>query len=204
MLTAKLVCIEASAPHPHRPSHPTSCLISFTLSYQTLSMPPCTKILCECIQPPAFSPWPASCLFYLSITGLSFSDPMLYLHLFPKGGHLAHNTKSSPWVYREVRGNPGYRRVPVHQDNQARVRACQGKSDDQGYGYDQKVASSGASNSPGHSLSSYLLLPTEKGKRGLFPSSRRCGKGSDLAPVDVKESNTCYRHGLALQPITAV
>lgn len=121
MLTAKLVCIEASAPHPHRPSHPTSCLISFTLSYQTLSMPPCTKILCECIQPPAFSPWPASCLFSLSITGFSSSDPMLYLHLFPKGGHLAHNTKSSPWVYREVRGNPGYRRVPVHQDNKARV-----------------------------------------------------------------------------------
>lgn len=105
ILTAKLVSIEASAPHPHRPSYPTSCLIYFTLSYQTLSTPPCTRIPFECIQP-----WPASCLFSLSITGLSSPDPMRYLHLFPKVDHLAHNTVSPPWVYREFRGNPGYRR----------------------------------------------------------------------------------------------
>lgn len=113
MLTAKLVNIEASAPHPHRPSYPTSCLIYFTLSYQPLSTSPCTRIPCECIQPPAFSPWPDSWLFSLSIAGLSSPDPMLYLQLFPTGGHLAHNTKSSPWVSREFRGNPGDRRLTL-------------------------------------------------------------------------------------------
>lgn len=112
MLTAKLVCIEASAPHPHRPSYPTSCLISFTLSYQPLSMPPCTRIPCECIQSPAFLPWPASCLFSLSITGFSSSDPMLYLHLSLRVVTW-HTTQSLPWVYREFRGNPEYKRLSL-------------------------------------------------------------------------------------------
>lgn len=44
MLTAKLVCVGASSSHPYRSYSPTTCLPSFTHSFQPPGMPTCTRI----------------------------------------------------------------------------------------------------------------------------------------------------------------
>lgn len=67
MPIVKLVCVGASRPHPYSP---IICLSSFTHSFQPLSTPACTRILCGCVQPSAFWPWPASSLLSHSTANL--------------------------------------------------------------------------------------------------------------------------------------
>lgn len=70
MPIVKLVCMTASYPHPYAP---TICISLFPHSFQPLSTPTGTRIICGCIQPSAFLPWPPSSLLSHSTLDVLFT-----------------------------------------------------------------------------------------------------------------------------------